>query len=159
MENPTSKIPLLAAIGHVCLQWSLLEMTILGVLSQLQLVPHDEAAILFGELDILPRFNRAIALAEHHKTPALVKSKLRETRSALQGRTGLMARRNQAVHGAHADADSLDAVQLTMVRWSGDRRIQKVSLEDLIALTEEIHSEQRRTYSVFESIAKWQAGE
>lgn len=156
-ENQFSQIPLLAAIGHVCLQWSILEMTILAVLNVIEELEPEEGFILFGGQDILPRFSLAIRLLDHLNAPQEIPEELRAIRELLQKRNGIKDRRNQAVHGAHADADQLDAVQLTMVRWAGARRTQTVTLEQLIDLTEEIHSAQRRTYGVFQKIGQWQS--
>lgn len=154
--NNLSQVPILASIGHVCLRWSLLEMTVLAVINQLELISSEKGALLYGGLDILPRFKLAIRLAEYHRLPRDLTNELKEIRKAVQ--KDVAERRNQAVHGAHSDADVLEAVNLTMVRWPEPKRTETVSLEDLIALTEEIHDLQVRTYRVFEEVHKWQTG-
>lgn len=156
-QKHLAQIPLLAAIGHVCLQWSLLEMTILATLNLLNEIEPDEGFILFGGLDILPRYGLAINLLDHQNAPQDIPQELRDIRKLIQERNGVRDRRNQAVHGAHADAKEIDAVQLTMVRWSGARRTQTVTLEQLIKLTEDIHALQRRTYGVFQRVGEWKS--
>jgi len=149
----TSQIKFMASIGHVCLQWALLEMTILAVLDALEDMPHERGAIVWGGLDMLPRFHMAINLAQFHKAPHAIPLELRAIRKALQD--GIADGRNQAVHGAHKDSGVLDSVQLTMVRWPEPRRTQTVTLEDMFKLSEDIHALQRRCYAVFEAIGAW----
>jgi len=106
---------------------------------------------------MLPRFNMAINLARHHNAPRHITNELAAIRKALQD--GIAERRNQAVHGAHADTDVLDEVQLTMVRWPHPKRTQTVKLEDLLGLAQDIHDLQRRGWGVFEAIGAWKFGD
>lgn len=126
------------------------------MIDALEDIPHDKGAVIYGGLDMIPRFHMAINLAEYHNAPLHIKKELRAVRKALQD--GLADKRNQAVHGAHSDAGVMDAVQLTMVRWKGNKRRETKTLEDFMKLSEEIHALQRSCYSVFEAIGSWKFG-
>lgn len=152
----TSATAFLASIGHVCLQWSLLELTLIAVLCAIEGIPDEKGDLIFGGLDMQPRINTAINLARYHKLPRPLINELVAIRKALQG--GVSERRNQAVHGAHAETAVLGTYRLRMSRWSGDKKMQDVSLEDLFRLIEEIYTLQRRAYGVFEGVGKWKFG-
>ena len=160
MAGPTNvyQIQFFAGIGHVCLQWALLETTLLAVLNVLENLPTDEGAIMFGGLDVHKRLNMAINLSAHHKAPPHIIRQLKDIRITLQKEKGgldLADRRNQVVHGAHKDALDPQAVTLTMFSWNKAKREREVKFEDLAVLAEEIHALQRRVYRVFEDIGPW----
>jgi hypothetical protein len=84
-------------IGNVCHQWAHLEFLLAIVIWKLLHIDEDTGRIVTGGLDILPRINMGIALAEHLKAPPVLKRSLKDTRTALQD--GLLERRNRAIHG------------------------------------------------------------
>jgi hypothetical protein len=131
-------------------------MTILVLIIQLEGIPAEKGHLLYGGYDLLPRFKLAIRLAEYHKVPRTIINEIKSIQKVIQ--KDVAERRNQAVHGAHADAGVLGAVNLTMVRWPEPKRTQTVTLEDFIRLTEEIHALQKRTQAAFEQIGEWQIG-
>ncbi|WP_423352633.1 hypothetical protein [Phenylobacterium sp. VNQ135] len=63
----------------------------------LNLPDADTGRIVTGGLDMLPRFNMAIALARHLKAPHEATAALVAARKAIQD--GLDVQRNRAVHG------------------------------------------------------------
>jgi len=156
-SKTAAQVPLLASIGHVCLQWALLEMTVLSVIYTLEGISYKKGEIIYGGLDMIPRFNLAINLAEFHNAPLKAKKELRAIRKEIQ--TGIADKRNQAVHGVHADAEVIDAIKLVMPRWKGDRKTETVTLEDLIKLTNSIYALHRRSVGVEKIIAKWKFGD
>lgn len=145
----------LAGIGHVCLQWSLLELTVLSILYALKDVDHVEGDLLFGHLDLVPRLDMAIALLDHQRAPGQLVSRLKVIKEQLGRKGKIKERRNQAVHGAHADTDVLGTYNLLMSRWRGPKKVSAVSLEDLIKLTEDIHALRLQAYGVFEALWEW----
>lgn len=145
-------VKIMAGIGHVCVQWSRLEMLILGVISSIETMPTEKVEIIFGGLDIIPRVTMAINLARHAKMSQPIISRIEKVRSRLQG--GVADKRNQVVHGAHRDWEG-DEVTLTMVRWKGDRRSQRLSIKEIHALGVEIHDLGQECWSLMEVIHKW----
>lgn len=148
-------VKIMAGIGHVCLQWARLEMGILGVIYTIEDVPREKGEIIFGGLDMLPRINMAIKLAEHAKIAPPLRRRLRDVRSKLQG--GLADRRNQVVHGAHKDLED-GLTTLTMVRWQGDRREKKIDKADLYQLGNEIFELGDECWSIMEDLGMWKFG-
>jgi hypothetical protein len=147
----------LAGIGHVCLQWALLELTLLALLCAIEEMPTEEGDLVFGGLDMQARVNTAISLARHHKLPRLLIVELEAVRRSLQkGR--ILERRNQAVHGAHAETEEFGTFQLRMSRWPVPKKLQRVSVEDMLKLTEEVHELQRRTVKVMDQFGDWKFG-
>lgn len=127
-------------------------MTILAVINVLDNIEPEKGALMFGSPDLLPRFNLAIRLADYHCMSGRIVAELKAIRQELQN--GVASRRNQAVHGAHSGGYTSGAVNLTMVRWSGARRKELVTYEDLIELTEKIYELQQQTLEVFNSIGE-----
>ena len=145
----------MATVGYVCLQWSRLEMGILGVIYTIEDMPAEKGEIIFGGLDILPRVNMAINLARYAKLPPRFTKRLTNVRKALQG--GLCDRRNQVVHGAHRDMES-DSTTLTMVRWKGDKRTKTLSAMDIQKLGNEIFELGNECWAIMEDLASWKFG-
>lgn len=144
-------------IGHVCLQWALLELALLSLLAALENVPNDRAEMIFGGLDMLPRCNMAINLARHHRLPRPMIQRIEAIRKAMQG--GLSDRRNQAVHGAHAASDLPGHVRLRMVRWKGDKSIQHVSIADMFGLATELAALAQEASLIFDDYGRWKFGD
>lgn len=84
-------------IGNICFQWAHLEYLVALSLWSLLRIDHDTGKIVTGGLDLLPRVNMALKLAQHLKAPGLAIKALKEVRTALQD--GLLEKRNTAIHG------------------------------------------------------------
>ena len=140
MTNTPIKVPgeiaIKTCIADVCLQWSRLEMTIMGLICQIEPMEMEKAYIVFGGLDILPRINMAINLARFNKIPPPIIKRIVAARKSLQD--GLMDRRNQVVHGAHKDIEGAETT-LTMVRWKGDQRDKRLHATDIALLASDVH--------------------
>ena len=146
----------LGTIGYICVQWALLETLLIHSIFAMLDMPHKTGAIAFGGLDMLPRANMVINLARHFKAPKPITDRLVEIRKALQD--GLSDRRNQAIHGVHADADAPDAVRLTMMRWAEAKRTQDVSVAELYQTGLDIKRLAEHALMVFVAIGEWKFG-
>jgi hypothetical protein len=129
---PDTQIKFLAGIGHVCLQWALLEHLLLGCIAAVEGMPLEKTYIMFGGTDMVARCGIAINLARAANLPGTYPARLDAIRKEL--RAGLQERRNQAVHGVHAAADVPDAMKLTIAKWTEPKRHQVISLMDLFEL-------------------------
>ena len=135
-ESPTDNtghLKVMAGIGNVCVQWALLEHLVLGMIATNEGIALDRVYLIFGSLDMKPRLDMAILLARDAKTPESIVKRIIAVRTALRVEK-LTDGRNQAVHGVHKDAQS-DSVNLTMPRWSGEKRTQVVTVMDLFRLS------------------------
>ena len=146
------QIMIMASIGHVCLQWARLEMFVLGAIAAIERIPVEKSEVLFGGMDLIPRLNMAVNLARHAKLPQPLVSRMDKIRKKVQ--SDLADRRNQAVHGAHRDWEGYE-VTLTMVRWKGDRRSQRLTVNDIHNLAMEIHAVAEETYAAMEAVYAW----
>src|SRR4051794_1451847 len=59
----------LSAIGHICLQWALLEQSVLFVIGAIEDLPMQKAYVMFAGMDMKPRLNLAIELAMQARLP------------------------------------------------------------------------------------------
>ncbi len=157
LANPEARAStaFLAAIGHVCLQWSLLELVALSILYALKEVDDVEGDLLFGHLDLLPRINMAVALLDHQRAPGELIARLKAIKDQLGDKGKVKERRNQAVHGAHAATDFLGTFNMRMSRWRGPKKVSAVSVEDLITLTNEIYALRLEAYRIMEALWAW----
>ncbi|MDK2770222.1 MAG: hypothetical protein KYX69_21195 [Sphingomonas sp.] len=146
-------IAIMAAIGHVCLQWSRLEMAVLGLLVTIEPMEFEKGTLMFGGLDLLPRLSTAISLARYHKLPLPIVRKIEAIRKELQ-KGGLAERRNQAVHGAHRDLVGFETT-LTMVRFKGDKRSQRITAQSINQIAEDAHRLGDAAWSLMEEIRDW----
>lgn len=144
-------------IGNVCHQWAHLELSIAVVIWQLLGVDEETGRLLTGGLDIQPRVNKAIALAEHLNAPPQLKKALRQTRTALQD--GLDERRNQAVHGARFTDHSspLDSQLFVMHRGKNAGKPIPVSNADLEKLGRDIFAAHKPLMEAMRSCGVLQA--
>lgn len=156
-ETPqvSDDVKIMAGIGHACLQWARLEMGILGVIYTIEDMPAAKGELIFGGLDMLPRINMAIKLAEYAKIPMPLQKRLKAIRKELQEH--LNERRNQVVHGAHKNMGNGETV-LTMVRWRGDKREKVITPADLYQLGAEICDLGSECWAIMEDLGTWKFG-
>jgi hypothetical protein len=150
----------LCAVGHICLQWALLEQTILFIIGAIENLPIQKAYKMFASLDIQPRLNMAIQLAEDAQLPygRFIKP-LKDIRAELQkGGAKIADRRNLFVHGVHKFGTQHGEYVLTMTRWKGDRQSQTVTLVDAAQLAHEIALQAQKADRVFCDYGAWKFG-
>ncbi len=153
-ETPAvdSHVKIMASIGYVCVQWARLEYFILGVIGAIEHQHLEKVEIIYGGLDILPRLSMAINLARHAKAPQSMVARIDKVRGKLQ--SGMADKRNQVVHGAHGNLE-IDGVTLTMARWKGDRKSQRVTVMDIYNLGQEIYALAAECLAVIDEINAW----
>jgi hypothetical protein len=142
----TANLAIMAAIGHVCLQWSRLEMAVLGLLVAIELTEFEKGALLFGHLDLQPRVNMALNLARAKKLPPPVLGRITAVRQRLQ-KGGLADRRNQVVHGAHRDMEGVETT-LTMIRWKGEKRSRRMTAAEINSIAVEAYELGSEVWSI-----------
>lgn len=147
----------LCTIGHICLQWALLEQTILFIIGAIENVPIQKAFVMFAGLDMLPRLTMAINLAQEAKLPHLRFIKpLQDIRKEI--REGLSDRRNLFVHGSHQLTEQQGEYVLVMSRWKGDKQRQTVSLLDGAKLSQDIAVLAQKANAIFCDYGLWKFG-
>lgn len=161
---PTQLIPgeddgaaFMAAIGHVCIQWALLENNILAVLCACQAVEWDEAALLFGSLDMKPRLNMAVLLAKHHKWPTPLIKRLESLRSNID-KSKLVDRRNLIVHGVHSDSSLPQSFNLYTPRRKGSAQRETWSVMDAYRVGQEAQAAALEVYDIFAEYGRRKLG-
>lgn len=145
---------IMACIGNVCIQWSLLEQNILAVLAACQNIHLSEAAILFGGLDMKPRLGMAINLAEHHRWHPLLLRRLRALRTNID-KSKLVDRRNLIVHGVHSASEGPQAFSLYTPRRKGDAQREEWTVMDAYRLGIEIQQANLEAYEIFLEYGRW----
>lgn len=162
---PTQLVPgeddvaaVMACVGHVCIQWSLLEQTLIIILGTCQSIPPDEAAIVFGGLDMKPRLNLAINLAEHHKWPPPLVKRLRKLRADID-KEKLVDKRNIIVHGVQCASELPQSFKLYTPRRKGDAQEETWSILEAHALGEAIHTAHKEAYAIFEEYGRLKLGD
>ena len=155
-EDDTSAV--MACIGYVCVQWSMLEQTILNFIGVVEKMQPEECYIAFGTLDIRPRLNMAIKLARYHNVKVSLIVRLEKIRKTIKVKK-LDDRRNQAVHGVHSDSEKAMHVKLTMVRWAGDKREQDVAVRDILELGNELNALANEAHCIFLDYGAWKFGD
>jgi hypothetical protein len=150
----------LSAIGHICLQWALLEQSILYIIGAIENLPMQKAYAMVAGMDIQPRLNLAIELAQQAGLPHLRFIKpLQNIRKELQrSGSGLADRRNMFVHGAHKFGENEGEYILKMSRWKGDKQSTTVTLLDAAQLANEIALQAQKAHSIFDDYGLWKFG-
>lgn len=149
---------IMACVGHVCVQWALLENNLLGVLAASQNITVDEAAILFGSLDMRPRLAKAIGLAEFHRWKPPLKKRLRDLRGGMD-KLKLIDRRNMLIHGVHSQSTKPLHFNLYSPRLSGDAQRQEWSIQDAITLGDQVRYAALEAHAIFAEYGRWKFGE
>lgn len=155
---PSDQNSFLAGIGHICLQWALLEQTLLAIIAAAEDTSFDKVYTRFGNLDMQPRLNMAIKLAREARWPNRLIKPLENIRKAIQSGEKLGERRNLFVHGVHKDTDTPGEVSLTMARWSPDKRQQIVTLLDAVQLANRLAQLAQEADAVFGEYGVWKFG-
>ncbi len=136
-------------------------MLILGLMDAIDGIPTAKGEMIYGSLDILPRINMAVRLAEYHRLSGPLVKRIIDVRKALQGKgtyDGLAARRNQIVHGAHRDLEN-GATTLTMVRWRGEKRDKTFTALEIHELAVELLNLGDEVWAIGEDFGKWKFGD
>lgn len=144
----------MAGIGHVCIQWALLENNLLGILACCQNVKIEEAAILFGGLDMKPRIGVAIKLAQYHKWSPPLQRGLRDLRSKIE-RFKLVDKRNMLIHGVHKPSEKPQHFVLYSPRKSGTAQQEEWSIFAVLEVGNHIHSAALEAQSIFDAYGAW----
>lgn len=162
---PTQLIPgkddhaaMMACIGHVCVQWSLLENNLLGILSAAQGIDMTEAAILFGGLDMKPRLNMAMLLARHHKWKPPLQKRLKALRQFIQDED-LANHRNLLVHGVHKASPTPQHFMLYTPRRSGPAQETDMSILRAYEIGHTIGKAANEAWSIFDDYGRWKFGD
>ena len=142
----------MAAIGNVCVQWSLVEHMLLSLIALVEMMPLPKVYRIFGGLDMIPRCNMAIGLMRDEKTPQYIMKRILAVRTELQN--GLDKRRNQAIHGVHSFLDT-DSVELTMPRWNPPAQKQVVTYGDLFDLGVSLHHLSDEICAIRDEFFEW----
>ena len=162
MGNPSPPADLnsfLAGIGHICLQWALLEQTLLGIIAAAENMPLEKTYTRFGTTDMMPRIRMAVRLTEEAKWPPHLRNRLKAIRTALQKENGGLAeRRNLFVHGVHEGMNDQGEVRLTMVRWTAENREQVVTILDAAFLANRLGELAQESQSIFSDYGVWKFG-
>lgn len=131
INRPTDLNSFLAGIGHICLQWALLEQMLLGIIAAAENMPLEKTYSRYGRLDMLDRVKMAIKLSVEAKWPGRFIGRLRAIQRSLQkGGDRLAEKRNMFVHGVHSTTGTPGEYELTMVRWPATNRKTVVTIED-----------------------------
>lgn len=149
---------IMACIGYVCVQWALLENNLLGVLAASQNVTIDEAAILFGSLDMRPRLTKAIGLAEFHCWKQPLKKRLRDLRGGID-KLKMSDRRNMLIHGVHSESTKPQHFNLYSPRLSGDAQREEWSIQEAITLGDQVRYAAIEAHAIFVEYGRWKFGD
>lgn len=151
VSPPTELAAFLASIGSVCLQWALLEQTLLLLIATAENMPLEKAYTRYGTTDMMPRVRMAIRLTEEANWPQPLQRRIKAIRTALQkeGGKGLAERRNLFVHGAHKHYYDNGEVELTMVRWARNDRAQVVTIADSAQLANRLSQLAEEAFAIF----------
>ena len=149
---------MMAAIGHVCVQWALLENNLLAILATCQTIPLEEAAIIFGSLDMKPRLNHAILLTRHHRWPRPLQTRIEALRKNID-KSKLVDRRNLIVHGVHSASDLPHSVNLYTPRRKGTAQNETWSVMDAYRIGEEVKAAALEAWDIYAEIGRIKFGE
>jgi hypothetical protein len=106
--KPVSKdVVRMATVGYICLQWAAFEAIVATAIWEMLGLEEDVGRIVTGGLDMRPRLNMAVRLAEKLKMPGPYTQALIDARKAMDD--GLEARRNFVVHGIHQWREDRDS--------------------------------------------------
>lgn len=149
-------VKLLAGIGNVCLQWSLLEHNLLYIIYAIEDLPWEKGEIMFGGCDMLPRLNMAINLAKHANIPKRFQKRLRDLRDTMRNED-LYNRRNRVVHGAQREGGSPGTVTFHMARIGGEKKAEDLTPWEIALLGNRIHEVSQEAWSLYHDIGVWKS--
>jgi len=157
--TPAEQNVFLACIGHLCLQWALLEQCLLAIIAAAENQSLEKCYARFGSLDMLKRVNMAITVTREAKWPRRLTAPLKEIRTALQrGGGGLADQRNLFVHGVHEPTGTPGEYSLTMTRWGREKRKTVVTALDAGQLILAIIQLTQKAEGVFVGYGVWKFG-
>jgi hypothetical protein len=154
ISSPEFQIKLLAGIGNVCLQWSLLEHNVLFVILAIEDLPQVKGEIIFGGLDLRPRLGMALNLAVEAKLPKPLQKRISKLRDTLRDED-LYNRRNRVVHGAQRTSDDPHSIVFHIVRNKGNTKDENLDPLEIGVLGNRIAELAGEAWSIFQGIGAW----
>lgn len=154
-EPPHDVHMFLAGIGHICLQWALIEQTLLAIIAAAESISLDKTYTRYGGTDMKARLNMAIRLAEEAKWPPPLLGRLRSLRKGVQKH---IEERNLFVHGAHKGQVAPGEFELTMARWTANDRSHIRTCDDAARLVFTLAEFVEQADSIFGNYAVWKFG-
>lgn len=157
MDRSKEYTKFLAAVGHICQQWALIEQMLLGIIAAAENTFLEKTYSRFGTTDMMPRIRMASRLTEEAKWPVHFRNRLTAIRRALQkeGGKGLAERRNLFIHGAHKTVSESGEIELTMVRWPASERTQMVTALDAAQLGSRLAELAQEAHAIFRDYGTW----
>lgn len=153
-EISDDDVKVMLTIGHVCLQYSRLELFVAVIIWVLLDLDEDKGAIMTGGMDLKARMAVAIALLEEMRAPSSFRRRLRAVQTELRsGDPDLIERRNQAVHGAHKIEGGVRV--LTMLRWKKAKRHAPITVESLHELGAAFHRLGDEIFGLMGDLERW----
>lgn len=128
---------LLANVGNLCSQWAFLEYCFSITIWHLLKLDKETGMIVTGGMDILPRVNMVLNLAQHLKADGKIVEAARVARRALQD--DLINDRNKFVHGVFSSSKTIPGIDVEIHRGRGDRRRHPVTPDQVAATANRVH--------------------
>jgi hypothetical protein len=137
--------------GYVCHQWSYLEYLFSKAIWHLLSLDKEMGMIVTGGMDILPRANMAITLANHKKADRALVDALKEARKSIQSR--LQDDRNRVVHGVYSShtTNPNAPVMIETHRGKGDRTRKPITAAEVHAIGKQINETSMALTTTLES--------
>ena len=151
-------VKLMTSIGHLCLQWALLEQSVLYIIFAIEDVSHSKGDIIYGGLDLRPRLNTAILLARYHKYPKHLIKRIVLIRDAIS-KEKLDKKRNTVVHGVQKKGENEGETIFYMPRLSGELKSTTLTGKDIVLLGNRVFELSSEGRSIFDDIGLWKFGD
>lgn len=154
-EAPHDVNLFLVGIGHICLQWALIEQTLLAIIAAAEHIPLEKTYTRYGGTDMKARLAMAIRLAEEAKWSQPLLRRLRQLRKDVQNN---IEERNLFVHGAHRGQVAPGEYELTMARWASNDRSHIRTADDAATLVFRLAKLAQEADSIFADYGIWKFG-
>ena len=145
----------LAGVGHICLQWALIEQALLAIIAAAENIQLEKTYTRYGGTDMKARLGMAIKLAEEAKWSPPLLARLRRLRKEVQKH---IEERNLFVHGAHKGEVAPGEYELTMAGWAANDRSHVRTSDDAAALVTFLAQLADEADSIFGDYGVWKFG-
>jgi hypothetical protein len=152
----TGQNQFLATIGHICLQWALIEQGLLALIGAAEHMPLEKTYTRYGTTDMIPRLRLTFRLTIEAGWPVQLTKRIKAVQTVIAG--GLNDRRNLFVHGVHGPINEDGEVELTMARWPSGKRKQTVTALDGGVLAVELHEVAQEVHAIFDDYGRRKFG-
>ncbi|NQY63824.1 MAG: hypothetical protein HRT38_08800 [Alteromonadaceae bacterium] len=125
-------------VGFICTVYSYMDYAISNVIWHLLKLDKETGIIVTGAMDIRPKIDMAIELADHTEEISDIRAKLQEFKNQGGKPNGFISRRNKIIHGICSSRNNDSVVMVESHRKKSQRARHELGYQEIVDTYQDI---------------------